>query len=1580
MKKLLLLVCLLFGFVTQAQLVVTNNQTPTQLVQDVLLGAGVTVSNVKFNGSVANANLVRDQAARFSGGAATNLGLDAGVLLTTGKASVAPGPNNTGSANDATDTPTIGDADLGILIGNPSNVRNVAVLEFDFIPTGEELSFNFVFGSEEFPEWANSTFNDAFGFFLSGPGINGPFSSQAINIALIPGSTNYVTINNVFPTPYYITNTQNGIQYDGFTVVIPAEATVQCGQTYHIKLAIGNVGDNSFDSAVFLQANSFSTTPINLGADLTVDAGTAICEGQTYEICTGLGTNVPHQWFLDGVLIVGETDPCITVDTAGTYSVNAYPYGPACPISASVVIEIQDAILPPENTPQDLTVCEGQLFDLTEVEATVFNGQNPSNFEVYYYNSVFNAENGIDGIIPTTAYPGIDGEIVYIKIDSFVTSGCYAIMPFTLHVLDIAVVDTPANVITCAPYTLPALTNGSYYTAPGGVGTPLPVGTVISTSTTLYVNQGGTSACADESSFTITINTPPTIIDPTPFVVCDDNTDGIAIFNLPTKNNEITNGATLTVQYFVTGSLLPIANPATFQNTIANTQTLTVHVFDAASPDCYNVTTLQLIVNPKPAVTPISNYELCESSTPADGIEAFDLSTKTTQIINGQANISVKYYATQPAAQAGVPGTEINSAVPYNSTSAVIWVRLTNTVTTCFAVTSFNLVVNARPLAFQPEPMFECGDGVTNVGSFNLTSNNAQITGTAPNVTVSYHTTLADAQTGNSPLASPYETISTVVFIRVYNSVTTCYNTTSIELNVTDAPTIFNPTPLEVCDDNYDGLAAFNLTTKNDEITGGAALTVEYFETSTSATPITNLTNYQILNPNTYTLYVHVFDPLAPECFSTTTLQLIVNKKPAIAPISAYPLCETSIPADGIESFDLSTKTAEIINGQANIGVTYYTTQALAQAGVAGTEINSAVPYDSPSAVIWVRLENNITNCFAVTSFNLIVNPRPDAFEPAEMNGCSNGIVNTASFDLTLNNPEVTGGVGGVVVTYHLTLQDAEADANALPIPYVSGPAIIFIRVENTATGCFNTTQVQLNVTQGPTANTPTPLQVCDPNSDGFSTFNLADANEEISGGPVPAGVTITYHETETDAQFGENPQPSIYDNNVAYNQTIWVNVSYTLTGCSNIVELQLIVNNTPVATEIPALEVCDNNADGFAAFDLTTAVAGILNTLDPTTHAVTFYPTQADAQAATNVITNTTAFVNTVANTQTIWVRVENTVTGCFDVISLDLIVNALPLVATPIPAYTLCDVNNPGDQKEEFDLQSTIQMILNGQDGMEVSFYFDQANAQAKTNALPFLYTNVSNAQTIWVRVENLATGCFVLSRMDLRIEPLPVLYPPTSAVTECDQDGNGFASFDLDALVADLLQGEPNTTVTFHLTEQDALTSSNGQTSPFDNTTAFVDFIWVRAENTVTGCFSVLAIELNVVAAPKIPALDPIVKCDEDSNPQDGRTTFDLTVQSPIIIAAQIGAGPYTVTYYTTEGNATAGLSPIIQDTFYINTTNPQTIWVRVDDANSDCFAVKSFEISVNLPILLTRPAPLSLCDDGPTTALPQTVFDL
>lgn len=252
----------------KAQLAITNAPTPQQLVQDVLLGGGITASNFTFNGQ---ANPPANQPGRGSFTAVnSNLGLDAGVILSTGMVTAAAGPaTNFASSVNGTGP----DADLAAIAN--ANINDRSVLEFDFIPTGDTLRFRYVFGSEEYPNFVCS-FNDAFGFFLSGPGIAGPFTGGAANIALIPGTTTPVTIANVNngqnnnptnPTcpavnpQFYVNNTGGTtVAYNGFTVVLTAFALVECGQTYHIKLAIGDAGDSSYDSGVFLEAGSFASS------------------------------------------------------------------------------------------------------------------------------------------------------------------------------------------------------------------------------------------------------------------------------------------------------------------------------------------------------------------------------------------------------------------------------------------------------------------------------------------------------------------------------------------------------------------------------------------------------------------------------------------------------------------------------------------------------------------------------------------------------------------------------------------------------------------------------------------------------------------------------------------------------------------------------------------------------------------------------------------------------------------------------------------------------------------------------------------------------------------------------------------------------------------------------------------------------------------------------------------------------------------------------------------------------------------------------------------------------------------------
>jgi len=257
-----------------SQLVTASGQAPQGLVQNVLIGPGVTVSNILYNGS--------PTAIGSFTATGTNLGISQGIVMTTGtimnNGAGPQGPNN--AASSGTDNNMPGSGILsGIIQG--TQTYNAATLEFDFIPYADTVRFKYVFGSEEYPEFAppnNSTYNDVFGFFISGPGITG-----LQNIAQLPNGGGVVSINNVNAITnslYYNANgdgtmapyntSPNYIQYDGFTDVLEAVSAVQCGQTYHLILAIADVGDGSWDSGIFLEANSLSSkTPVDVSASIS---------------------------------------------------------------------------------------------------------------------------------------------------------------------------------------------------------------------------------------------------------------------------------------------------------------------------------------------------------------------------------------------------------------------------------------------------------------------------------------------------------------------------------------------------------------------------------------------------------------------------------------------------------------------------------------------------------------------------------------------------------------------------------------------------------------------------------------------------------------------------------------------------------------------------------------------------------------------------------------------------------------------------------------------------------------------------------------------------------------------------------------------------------------------------------------------------------------------------------------------------------------------------------------------------------------------------------------------------------------
>lgn len=242
-KQLPLLLLGLSCYTAEAQLTVTDSLNNSQIAS-LLQGSGLTISNLVVN-------CPGESIGQFSG--TSEMPITQGLVLSTGLVDSVAGPASlfTTYINNMP-----GDLDLQALTP-PWTTYDACVLEFDCVPTGDTLLFNFSFGSEEYSEFVNASFNDVFAIFLSGPGITG-----TINTAALPNGTP-VSIDNVNAgsNSSYFYDNENPVgqfcSYDGFTTNLTAFAEVTPSSTYHFKVAIADVGDRQFDSGVFLEAFSF---------------------------------------------------------------------------------------------------------------------------------------------------------------------------------------------------------------------------------------------------------------------------------------------------------------------------------------------------------------------------------------------------------------------------------------------------------------------------------------------------------------------------------------------------------------------------------------------------------------------------------------------------------------------------------------------------------------------------------------------------------------------------------------------------------------------------------------------------------------------------------------------------------------------------------------------------------------------------------------------------------------------------------------------------------------------------------------------------------------------------------------------------------------------------------------------------------------------------------------------------------------------------------------------------------------------------------------------------------------------------
>ncbi|MDN3493980.1 PKD domain-containing protein, partial [Winogradskyella bathintestinalis] len=418
-------------------------------------------------------------------------------------------------------------------------------------------------------------------------------------------------------------------------------------------------------------------------------------------------------------------------------------------------------------------------------------------------------------------------------------------------------------------------------------------------------------------------------------------------------------------------------------------------------------------------------------------------------------------------------------------------------------------------------------------------------------------------------------------------------------------------------------------------------------------------------------------------------------------------------------------------------------------------------------------------------------------------------------FDLTMNSDVIlssASNISDLVVTYHNSLADAEADATEISdsdvYVGVDGEAV-FVRVEYLDSGCYEVLNFNLNVVGQPTINPASDMILCDDDSnDGIAEFDLSSQSSTILGSQPSSDFTVSYHLNFQDADLGDNALPLSYTNTIN-GQPIYVRVeSASDSNCYNASPapiFNLVVNTRAIANTPDNMIACDDiSGDGIEDFDLSTQEAAILGGQDPAIYNVTFHSTQAGA--ADNQDLLPTIYTNTSSpNQDTIYVRVEDPAyPDCYGTTSFNLIVNPLPTAITPT-ALEVCDDGTP-DGLTEMDLSLKNSEITGNNSNYAVSYYETLADAQTDTAALPMLYTNLSNGQTVFARVQDSNTGCYTTTTLELLVEQAPIAFMP-QPLRYCDPDNDGFGLFTLTDVDDEITGGASGLEVTYHETQTNA-----------------------------------------------------------------------------------------------------------------------------------------------------------------------------
>ena len=1137
---------------SKAQLTVTTGQTPQQLVQTIL-GSGITASNVVFTGSTNAAGV-------FSCAGGCNLGMGNGIILSTGNAS---GVGGSGSTFVSTNLGQPGSALLNPIA--TGQTFDAVTLQFDFCVNTDNISFQYVFASEEYNEYVNTGFNDVFAFFLSGP----CFPEQ--NIALIPGTSTPVAINNVNNgnsggvssgpcnnCAYYVDNVNGtSVVYDGMTTVLTASASgLIPAETYTIKLVIADVGDGIFDSGVFIKANSFSSLgPVPVlanGITLPPNDTVWICPGGSAQLCAPNCATA----LLTPSWSTGANAQCITVNTPGVYSYFkfnpnggcfAYSYQVYVAIdSADVYISGEDSICPGGTVPLTMHVINNQGDTVPASSYSWSNGATTQTINAlpgtYTGTAITSNANCTITAPPFTVYTDTSNH-AYIIGDTTVCPGGTAS-------LSMYIINSSGDTIMY-PYSVWNTGDTIYNT--GGVIQPITVSPGSYFGQAVMLN----GCVIDSDTLTVQAQGPPPVTITGPTSLCQGN--NITLTANPGNTYQWSTGdQTQSIQVTTAGTYNVTV---TYPGGCTSSGSVTVSVNPNPSPSISGIT--MICQGNTTTLDAGAGYTSYQWSSPGSN-QTLSVSTSgtysvTVTDVNGCTGTASTNVTVNPLPVPSITGN--NSICQGNTTtldagagfSTYQWSNGAGTSQTATVNTSANYIVTVTD-----------ANGCTATANMNVIVNPLPV----PNITgvVNFcqgYTTILDAGTGYSTYQwsgnlGSMQTASTGTAGNYTVTVTDangCTGTTSVNVTVNPLPTPAITGNTAICQ---------GATTTLDA--GAGYVTYQWSPTGSS----------QTINPTTAGTYsVTVTD--ANGCTGSASVNLTVTTPPAPAITGVTDICQgatTTLNAGaGFSSYQWS-------NG-------------------AGTSQTATVS-TSANYIVTVTDANG---CTGTASTNVTVNPLPVPTITGTTSICQ-GTTTTLDAGAGYSSYQWSGNLftqtisTGTAGSYTVTVTDANGCTgstntnvvvNPLPVPSITGNTSV-CQGQSTV---FDAGAGYSNYQWSPSGSS----QTINANSAGVYDVTVTDVN----GCTGSASISLTVNALPVPSITGDNDicqgETTTIDAGAGYSSYQWSNgagtsqtasvgtsANYIVTvtdanGCTGTASMNVTVNALPTPSITGLTSICQGNS-----------------------------------------------------------------------------------------------------------------------------------------------------------------------------------------------------------------------------------------------------------------------------------------------------------------------------------------------------------------------------------------------------------------